>query len=176
MEIKSMKTEIIVGVIVGAILSSVGGYLTVYKDIVDIKSKVENTSLAEELKVHTGIIVPFYGSSSDAELLAKDGWIICDGRSIVDEKASPVLKGKATPNLVGQFLMGGKKSGDFGGNSVSETSNNGHHKHGKEQVRGSGFGDDNLDNQFLTSGAGGHSHKVNVVPPYMSVIYLIYVR
>lgn len=171
-----MKSEIIIGVVVGVFLSAIAGYFTVYSDIVKLKARVNNSSLAEELKIHSGIIAPFYGSSADAELLAKDGWIICDGRSIVDKKASPVLKGKPTPNLVGKFLMGAKSSGQFGGNNSYETTSNGSHTHGKRQIGGSGFGDDNNDNQFLTSAAGAHKHSVNTIPPHMSVIYLIYVR
>jgi hypothetical protein len=163
-----MRGDIVVGVVIGTILAGIAGYFTIYQDFVEVKAKVESTSLAEELKVHSGIIVPFYGSEADAELLAKDGWVICDGRTIVDEKASPTYKGKPTPNLIDRFLLGARTTGKFGGSNASDTSENGSHTHGRRQVRGSGFGDDNNDNQFLTSESGVHRHSVATVPRYMS--------
>ena len=171
-----MKSEIIAGVLIGAILSIIAGYFTVYSDIVELKSKVNGPSLAEKLKIHSGIIIPFYGNSEDAASLVRDGWVICDGRIIVDKKASPKLNGKKTPNLVNMFLMGSEKSGVFGGHAYNDTTSNGEHSHGIKKISGSGFGNDNPDDQFLTAPAGNHKHSVNVIPPYMSVIYLMYVR
>lgn len=140
------------------------------------RNEGHSTSLAEKLKLRSGIIVPFYGTEADAESLAKDGWIICDGRTVVDDKASSDFIGQPTPNLVGQFLMGGKKSGKTGGAISSKSTEEGDGSHSRRQISGSGFGDDNSNNQFLTSPAGGHRHSVKTVHLYTTVIYLIYVR
>ncbi|MCG8671601.1 MAG: hypothetical protein MI867_19505 [Pseudomonadales bacterium] len=163
--------------VLGGIILALGGvYFSLFQDLVELKTEVNKEGFAEELKIHSGIIVPFYGTPVEAEKLAKNGWVICDGRTIADENAPPSLRGKPTPDLVGRFLVGSRMSGEFGGTRSGATSNAGGHSHERLEVGRAGFGDDRNDNQFLPNHSGNHAHSYTVNPPHMTVIYLMYVR
>ena len=53
----------------------------------------------------------------------------------------------------------------------SDIPQDGTHSHNKRQINGSGFGDDNADNQFETDRRGSHNHAGNNWPPYRVVNY-----
>ncbi len=138
--------------------------------------EVEQRNQAQIKSIPTGSIFPFAGSLTEAGRLSSYGWYICDGRPIDDIDAAPRFRNSSTPKLKDRFLMGANSIGKTGGHSGATTSSAGNHSHGRRQISGSGFGDDRPDNQFLPNHQGNHSHSVDVLPPYYTVIYLIYVR
>ncbi len=134
-----------------------------------------------------GFLVPFYGVRSEAELLAQHGWWICDGRLVTDPEAVPALRNMPTPDLRARFLRGTVDFGTvLGGASPATTSDNGEHSHAwppswynRGLAGGPHSGIDIGGNQFWPAtvrASGSHSHSVDVDPPHVSVVYLLYVR
>jgi len=127
-------------------------------------------------KIPTGTIIAFEGSSTEAEKMESVGWFICDGRLVSDSEATVRFKDRKTPVLVGRFPMGAEVAGRMGGLDRTTTSTAGDHSHRRRQVGQPGFGDDNSDNQFLPSNSGDHAHSVDTIPPFYTVVFLIFVR
>jgi len=132
-----------------------------------------------------GTIVAFSGSKEQAEAQTADGWWICDGRTVHDNK-SPTFDGKDTPNLQGQFLMGDVSSGQTGGSKTFSIVN----QTIKSHTTG-GFGDPKIYGDPFTHMQGSHTWttdssiysegvwqglNINTVPPFYTTIYLIRVR
>lgn len=142
----------------------------------------------EELKkelIPPGTIISFAGTMGDAEAQKKQGWWVCDGRTINDP-LSKSYNGKPTPNLSGKFLLASSHAGDIGGSgsftipdqtiesrTYSFDGNNPIHMDPRVNVCGG-----------LTWCTGAsHSSKGNykgisvpTIPPYYSVLYLMKVR
>ena len=136
-----------------------------------------------------GMILPFHGPKADAMALEKEGWFICDARTVTDPRAAPRFRGKATPDLRNRLLKGADESGSPTGQDVVTSSTDGRHAHllpAKWYPRG-----DNAEggrfSRVDTNGpvqngnppvqeSGDHNHTVKMDPPSYTVIYLIYVR
>ncbi len=139
-----------------------------------------------------GMILPFYGPLQEAAALEKEGWVVCDGRSIKDPLAAQRFKGKTTPPLQDRFLKGSTESGQTSGSAKVTTSDDGTHGHlppakwyprsfqaeGNRAIYAgidSGGGDFKKEG-VKTQDAGAHHHSIAMDPPAYSVIYIMYVR
>jgi hypothetical protein len=139
-----------------------------------------------------GMVIPFVGTKKDAEALAAEGWVVCDGRQISDPLAAPGFKDTAVPDLRERFLKGSSAAASArAGSDAVPTSTNGRHNHKLPAMwyhRGLNGGHwSGLD---TNPGAGGkvengnppvqengdHSHIVKMDPPAYTVFYLVYVR
>jgi hypothetical protein len=139
-----------------------------------------------------GMVIPFVGTKKDAEALAAEGWVVCDGRPVSDSLAAPSFKGQAAPDLKGRFLKGspGDASAPAGSDSVA-TSINGRHNHKLPAMwYHRGLDDGRWSGLDTNPGAGGkvengnppvqengdHNHTVKMDPPAYTVFYIVYVR
>src|SRR5262249_3320030 len=69
-----------------------------------------------------GMILPFHGSMTDALALAKEGWVVCDGKQpINDPKAAARFKGTTSPDLSDRFLKGSNAAGNKTGSATVNT-------------------------------------------------------
>jgi hypothetical protein len=170
-----------------------------YKQLyIDAVRQRERLSWLSNNVFRPGMIIPFYGEKRDAEALEKEGWVVCDGRTIQDQKALAKYRGKPSPALQGRIIKGAEvldKVGTMGGSPTITTSvtgnhghllpgswyfrrfpdggNNGHH--GIDTFR-ENFAGINQPHSIRTQGEGNHGQTASVDPPHMSVIYIMYVR
>lgn len=121
-----------------------------------------------------GMIVPFVGNKDQLVKLVSQGWVICDGDEILDEKAVEWLRKKPTPNLEGRYLKGVSRARSTYDPKESE---------GGDGTTGSiagwstlpyiGAGSDD-DEGVLPKNNRHHQHKFD--PPNLEVVFLMYVR
>jgi hypothetical protein len=134
-----------------------------------------------------GMIIAFDGPATEADALARDGWVVCDGRPIKDPDVDPRFQGKSAPRLQGHFLKGDVTSGKPSGSPTATTSVSGEHAHrfpigwyhrplSDGNRHGIDTRDSHMSETLTTQAAGNHSHTVAIDPPAFSVIYLMYVR
>jgi hypothetical protein len=114
-------------------------------------SKVAEVSKKSDDGVPTGAIMPFVGSN------IPEGWVLCDGREIPNDKGQgenlKKVLGNAThtPDLRGYFLRGAEtndKNKRYKGPSIRETQD--------DEIKSHKHGDGNLK----ADKAGAHKHKM----------------
>jgi len=140
------------------------------------------------MDVPIGTILPFYGDLTAAQAQQGAGWWICDGQRVVNDANAVILKGQPTPDLRSRFLMGDPNnvSGNHGGSADSRLPDQAIRSHTT-----GGFGAPAIYSDPFTHMQGAHTwttdvsiysegifvgSDIPVVPPYMSVIWLIRVK
>lgn len=135
---------------------------------------------APGLRMPIGSIIPFAGSSAEAEKMKAFGWWPADGSTVQDVQAHE-WNGKATPNLMGQFLRGAPfdKVGGFGGSEKHKHEFSGRTTY---EVEGTTKGPEGADN-FTGKPNWNHKHDVSGLtseqshlPPYYNVTWMIKVK
>lgn len=118
------------------------------------------------------------------------GYEVCDGTNITTPGS--LLYGQIKPDLRNLFIMGignVTEIGKEGGSSLTHTSNSGSHAHtvGNGQDEGGnicgscshcsksliGCGHNTFDPPASTQKSGIHTHTVNTIPPYMTLLKLL---
>ncbi len=116
--------------------------------------------------VPVGAIVPWHPDYSDGGTVP-EGFVICDGRTI----ESGPLAGQATPDLRGLFLVGGDEAGAEVEATTLET---GGHAH---DVTVPAAGDEAAETETVaTEPAGDDTHDASVLPPHVTVVYVMRVE
>lgn len=140
------------------------------------------------MDVPIGAIISFYGDLQAAEAQQVAGWWICDGQRIVDDPAALILKDQPTPDLRNRFLMGDPNNvaGSHGGDTTSRIPDQTIESHTT-----GGFGAPAIYSDPFTHMQGAHTYTTDnsiysegtfqgpdipVIPPFMSVVWLIRVK
>ncbi len=119
--------------------------------------------------VPVGAIVPWHPDYSDGGTVP-EGFVICDGRAI----ESGPLAGQSTPDLRGLFLVGGDNAGAQVEATAAATTEAGGHAH---DVTVPAAGDEAAETETVaTEPADDHTHEVSVLPPHVTVVYVMRVE
>lgn len=141
------------------------------------------------MELPLGAVVDWY--RFDASIPVPEGFVICDGATIVDGN-SPFF-GKATPNLADKFVRGVASVGAIGSTGGTDTVNLAHNHSGTTSDNHGPPGGSNDDywwqdaNEFdvLHVAKDGHTHNfttntklgvVSLVPAYVGLLKLIRVK
>lgn len=176
-----MKSEIIVGVVVGAVLAGGGLFFTFESRVSQLEAKLEGIPTSGELeqfreKDLANALNDFPAGTvigiSEKEVEVPSGWSICDGTN-------------GTPDLTGKFLVGvSSKSevGNTGGAAEIESAGSHSHSGTTNPTKGPDHGIHCSGNcgggrtaehshSFTTGSSGEHSHGDNR-PPFFSTLFI----